>query len=101
MAFIPEQLIELVNTNTKGRKIPIGKIDLLKSFSFFEVESGYADDLIKALNNTKFMNQRVAVEVAQAKTDKPLNEEYGGKKSAKRFERKFEKRRPRQAHKTA
>jgi len=30
--FYPEQLIDLVNTNTRGRKIPIGKIDLLKSF---------------------------------------------------------------------
>jgi ATP-dependent RNA helicase DeaD len=29
----PEQLINLVNSNTAGRKIPIGKIDLLKTFS--------------------------------------------------------------------
>ena len=46
--FFPEQLIELVNSNTRGRKVPIGKIDLLKTFSFFEVEAGYADDLIRS-----------------------------------------------------
>src|SRR4030043_251784 len=46
-----EQLFDLVNSCTRGRKIPIGKIDLLKSFSFFEVEAGDADDLIGALNN--------------------------------------------------
>ena len=91
--FYPEQLIELVNTNTKGRKVPIGKIDLLKSFSFFEVESGYADDLIKALNNAKFMNQKVAVEVAQPKNGKPENNGgYHGRKPAKWAGRKREKK---------
>jgi ATP-dependent RNA helicase DeaD len=68
--FYPEQLIELVNTHTRGNKIPIGKIDLLKTFSFFEVEPGYADLLIDSLNNTKFMNRRVAVEIAQEKTER-------------------------------
>jgi ATP-dependent RNA helicase DeaD len=90
--FYPEQLIELVNTNTKGRKVPIGKIDLLKSFSFFEVESGYADDLIKVLNNAKFRNQKVAVEVAQPKNGKPENGGYHGRKTSKWAGRKREKR---------
>jgi ATP-dependent RNA helicase DeaD len=89
--FYPEQLIELVNTNTKGRKVPIGKIDLLKTFSFFEVEAGYADDLIGALNNATFMDRRVAVEIAQEKTDKPRGE-YAGKRPAKWSDRKPEKR---------
>ena len=82
--FYPEQLIDLVNTNTKGRKIPIGKIDLLKSFSFFEVEAGHADDLIGALNKSKFMSRKVAVEVAQEKNDKTGQSGYNGRKRAKR-----------------
>jgi ATP-dependent RNA helicase DeaD len=90
--FYPEQLIELVNTNTKGRKVPIGKIDLLKTFSFFEVEANYADDLIGALNNATFMDRRVAVEIAQEKTDKPKGE-YAGKRPAKWADRRPEKRR--------
>jgi ATP-dependent RNA helicase DeaD len=90
--FYPEQLIELVNTNTKGRKVPIGKIDLLKTFSFFEVEAGYADDLIGALSNATFMDRRVAVEIAQEKTDKPRQGEYSGKRPAKWSDRRPEKR---------
>ncbi|HZL76835.1 MAG TPA: DEAD/DEAH box helicase [Bacteroidales bacterium] len=90
--FYPEQLIELVNSNTKGRKVPIGKIDLLKTFSFFEVEAGYADDLISALSNATFMDRRVAVEIAQEKTDKPRQSEYSGKRPAKWSDRKPEKR---------
>jgi ATP-dependent RNA helicase DeaD len=90
--FFPEQLIELVNSNTKGRKVPIGKIDLLKTFSFFEVEAGYADNLIKDLTNATFMNRRVAVEIAQEKTDRPRETEYSGKRTAKWSDRRPEKR---------
>jgi ATP-dependent RNA helicase DeaD len=92
--FYPEQLIDLVNVNTRGRKIPIGKIDLLKNFSFFEVEAGHADDLIGALNNAKFMNRRVAVEIAQEKTDKSGEGKYSGRKQAKWSDKRPEKRRP-------
>ncbi len=90
--FFPEQLIELVNQNTKGKKVPIGKIDLLKTFSFFEVDPGYADDLIAALNNAKFMDRRVAVEIAQAKSDKPGQADYSGKRPSKWSDRRPEKR---------
>jgi ATP-dependent RNA helicase DeaD len=90
--FYPEQLIELVNTNTKGRKVPIGKIDLLKTFSFFEVEASYADGLIAALSNATFMDRRVAVEIAQEKTDKPRQDEYSGKRPAKWSDRRPDKR---------
>jgi len=90
--FFPEQLIELVNSNTKGRKVPIGKIDLLKTFSFFEVEPSYADELIKALNNATFDNRRVAVEIAQEKIDKPRQGDFSGKRPAKWSDRRPEKR---------
>ena len=91
--FYPEQLIELVNSNTKGRKVPIGKIDLLKTFSFFEVEASYADSLIEALSNATFMDRRVAVEIAQEKTDKPrTGGEYQGKRPAKWSDRRPDKR---------
>jgi ATP-dependent RNA helicase DeaD len=89
--FFPEQLIELVNSNTKGKKVPIGKIDLLKTFSFFEVEPSYADELIKVLNNATFDNRRVAVEIAQEKSDKPRGE-FSGSRPAKWSDRRPEKR---------
>jgi len=91
--FYPEQLIELVNQNTKGRKVPIGKIDLLKSFSFFEVDPDYANDLIGALNNAKFMDRRVAVEIAQEKSDKSRQGDHSGGRPAKWSDRRPEKKR--------
>jgi ATP-dependent RNA helicase DeaD len=72
--------------------VPIGKIDLLKTFSFFEVEASYADELIGALSNTTFMDRRVAVEIAQEKTDKSKTGDYTGKRPAKWSDRRSEKR---------
>jgi len=98
--FYPEQLIDLINKNTRGRKIPIGKIDLLKNFSFFEVEAGHSDSLIRSLNNAKFMDKKVAVEIAQEKTDKPKLGEYSQRKPDKWSARRFEKRKRRETKRT-
>jgi ATP-dependent RNA helicase DeaD len=90
--FYPEQLIELVNKNTQ-KKVPLGKIDLLKTFSFFEVESEFADYLIEALNNSKFNDRRVAVEIALEKPEGHREDDRSGKRPAKWSDRKPEKRR--------
>jgi ATP-dependent RNA helicase DeaD len=86
--FSPSQLIEMVNSNTRGRKIPMGKIDLLNNFSFFEVESDYANELIGALNNKMFRKKRVALEVAQEKNANMCRNEFPGRKHAGRNDRR-------------
>ncbi|OYT13759.1 MAG: DEAD/DEAH box helicase [Bacteroidetes bacterium 4572_114] len=66
--LVPNGLIEMINKNVEGPKIPVGRIDLMKKFSFFEVKSDLAKKLIKALNrDTHFRGSRVAVELAQGK----------------------------------
>jgi ATP-dependent RNA helicase DeaD len=81
--FYPEQLIELVNKYTSGEKIPLGKIDLMKTFSFFEVESAYTGKLISALKDVRFMNRKVVVEIALEKDRN--NNENGEYKIDSRF----------------
>ena len=90
--FYPEQLIELINKNTRGPKIPIGKIDLLKTFSFFEVEESYADNLIASLSDATFMDRRVAVEIAQEKPGKSGKDGDHRSKKAKWSDRKSGKK---------
>jgi ATP-dependent RNA helicase DeaD len=90
--FYPEQLIELVNKNTKGRKVPIGQIDLMKTFSFFEVEEQYSDEIIGALNNAKFNDRRVAVEIAQERKEKDESERGSDKRKAKWSDRRPERK---------
>ena len=91
--FYPEQLIELVNKNTQGKKVPLGKIDLLKTFSFFEVEADFADYLIGSLNNAKFNDRKVSVEIAQEKPEGFRESDRSAKRHAKWSDRKPDKRR--------
>jgi len=63
----PKNLIELINEYTPGKKVPIGKIDLMRNFSFFEVESTYAKGLIDAMANVQYNGARVAIDIAQDK----------------------------------
>lgn len=87
--FYPEQLIELVNRNTPGKKVPLGRIDLMKTFSFFEAGEEHADFLIEVLNKAKFNDRKVAVEIANEKQD-----QHGGKESPEKRKAKWSDRRP-------
>ena len=78
--FFPEQLIEFVNSYTKGKKVPIGKIDLLKTFSFFEIEESWTEYVISKLNNRQFMDRKVSVEIAQEKSPKSSDDRHEGKR---------------------
>ena len=46
--FYPNTLIELINNNVGGR-IRIGKIDLMKTFSFFDVENNGVKNILREL----------------------------------------------------
>ena len=61
--FFPNELINLLNSNTRGR-IELGRIDLMKNFSFFEVDEKEAQNVIKALNRANWNGRRVSVEKA-------------------------------------
>ena len=61
--FFPHELITLLNNNTRGR-VELGRIDLMKNFSFFEVEEKQAQNVVKALNRTNWNGRKVTVEVA-------------------------------------
>jgi len=63
--LFPKELIGLVNDSTRGERINLGRIDLMREFSFFEVESQQAKNLIKSMSNATFRNRRVDVSLAQ------------------------------------
>ena len=62
----PANLIEFINKNTSGR-VEIGRIDLMKNFSFFEVEERSTKEVMKGLSKCELLGRKVSVEVAQAK----------------------------------
>ena len=61
--FFPNELIGLLNGNTRGR-IELGRIDLMKNFSFFEVDEKEAGNVVKALNRANWNGHKVSVEIA-------------------------------------
>jgi len=63
----PQRLMGLVNESTRERNIPVGKIDILKSFSFFEIDESYTDKVLKGLNSAVFEGVRISSEIAKEK----------------------------------
>ena len=61
------RLIGWVNRNLNNDNAGFGKVDILKSFSFFEVEKQYESDVLKALNNNQYDGEKVTVQVSEEK----------------------------------
>ncbi len=49
--FYAKEVMGLINRSVRGQQIEIGKIDLMKSFTFVEVASEQAQDVIKAMKH--------------------------------------------------
>jgi len=77
--FYPNTLIELINNNVGGR-IRIGKIDLMKTFSFFDVENNGVKNILRELGGCEFRGRKIVLDVAQER-DMP---EFKGKKEKKK-----------------
>ena len=65
----PQNLIGLVNEYTRNRNLHIGKIDILRNFSFFEVESSAEQSILKGFSNGQWNGYKLTVEVSKPKSD--------------------------------
>jgi ATP-dependent RNA helicase DeaD len=63
----PGRLIGLINQGLDSGNAGIGKIEILRNFSFFEIEQGIENDLIDALKGRNFEGVPLSVEVSQEK----------------------------------
>ncbi len=60
-------IIDLINQNLKSKSVEIGSIEVLKSFSFFEVDKRYEKEVLNAFKDAKYKGQRIGIDIAQAK----------------------------------
>ena len=88
--FYANQVIELINRNTKKDHIQIGRIDLMQNFSFFEVIESQAKTVINALNGVVIKGRKVIVELAGENNGK--SDKSGKKRGASKEERKSAER---------
>lgn len=76
----PKDIMGLINHNVHGR-IDIGRIDLKKTFSFFEVPEESTQAVLDGLNGTQFGDRRVSVEVASPEAEGKGDAPKGGEDS--------------------
>ncbi len=58
-------LIGLINEYTKNRNIPVGKIDIMKRFSFFEVASDFEKIILTSFNKATWNKNNLIVEKSE------------------------------------
>ena len=63
----PARMIGLINDSLRPSRAAIGKIEILKNFSFFEVEEGLEQKLLRSINQEVFDGIDVQVEAAKPK----------------------------------
>jgi len=60
-------IIDMINQQMPGKNVEIGSIEVLKGFSFFEVDKRFENDVIRAFKDAKYKGQRIGIEVAKGK----------------------------------
>ena len=83
----PLKLISLINESLNSDIYEIGKIEILKTFSFFEIDSIVSQELIETLNDTKFNNLKVKVDISK-RSSAPSNFRRDKRKRRKNSSRK-------------
>jgi hypothetical protein len=68
--------------------VEIGKIEILKSFSFFEIENNAVAELAKALKNYRFMGRNLSVETALSDSGAQKKAKNKKKKTSARNKKK-------------
>ncbi len=92
----PTTLIGLINDVTGVRDINIGEIEILKNFSFFEVDENYSGELLKAFKDKEFKKRKIVLEIAASKGAPSKRREWkrpGKVKYGRKSERTFRKKR--------
>lgn len=86
----PAMLMGFINDHVKG-KVPIGRIDLLKSFSFFEVPEELAPKIVKSFKGMYVDERKLQVHLAQEEDQasrgnkkKFYENDFGGKGKKKK-----------------
>ncbi|PLX11559.1 MAG: DEAD/DEAH box helicase [Marinilabiliales bacterium] len=79
-----QRLMGLVNESTHDRNIPIGKIDIMKSFSFFEIDKQFTDKVLDGVNGYTFEGVKVSTEIAKEKPSGGSSDRDGNREGRRR-----------------
>jgi len=74
-------LMGVINDFTGNKNIEIGKIDIMKGFSFFEVDKKYENNIEKSFADAKYKDQKIVVELSNAKPSTSNDDGYGKRRN--------------------
>lgn len=81
--FYAGNLIETINKNVIGRRIDVGRIDLLPAYTLFDVKKSDARKVVEGLTGADFMGKRIYSEIADP--DKDYSQASNRKQKDKNF----------------
>lgn len=85
--YYAKEIIKLINDHVRGNKVDVGRIDLMKNFSFVEVAEEDAERVIQGLRGTRIRGREIVCERAE--------EEAGAGGSQERKAQDKKERKPR------
>jgi ATP-dependent RNA helicase DeaD len=64
-AISPIRLMGLINEKMRTKNIEIGQIEIMKKFSFFEIDSEFTSQVLEAFEGANYKNERLIVELVK------------------------------------
>ncbi len=74
----PSNLMGLINESLSKRDVEIGKIELMNTFAFFELDSDYADKLSGSLKGSEYAGKKVDLTIAKSTGPNDRRDRDGG-----------------------
>lgn len=91
--FFPGNLMELVNRNVNGPKPAIGRIDLLPTYTLFDVRKDDAHRVLDALKHADFFGDKIHAEIASDRDySADTSKKRKGKKSSPDYHEKDDRK---------
>ena len=98
----PAKMMGFTNRIVNNRDVIIGQIDIMRNFSFFEVDTDHEKEVVDAMNGANFDGREISVEVASStgahegqrekESVRDRDKDFDGKKRKDRKEHKERRR---------
>ncbi|MDW7774240.1 MAG: DEAD/DEAH box helicase [Desulfobulbaceae bacterium] len=69
---LPQRLIAIINNGSPRQKIAIGRIELMRNFSFIEADSRFSRMVLDSFDQLMINGKKVAIEIAADRKNKPV-----------------------------
>ncbi|MEO0337836.1 MAG: DbpA RNA binding domain-containing protein, partial [Bacteroidota bacterium] len=81
----PPRLIGVINEALDSSEAAIGKIDIMKNFSFFDIDENFAKAVIKGAKRVKYDGQEVNMEISTKPATRRDRFDRKGRNSKKKY----------------